>query len=173
MVTACSAVRLHLTGDAGQQGVAADDHRRSPFGLPLALAAEHEYVGRWTERRRFVTTSAPASLWQDMPSFYAEIIEKFGANLQPMVALVERIAASPWAQQLYPSTSMEALGLSKFASYEERVASRSVWFEYVENIEMFRVTFQEVGRRPASTVDVPSFDDDMWRRVSAWLELPP
>src|SRR5262245_20464716 len=31
---------------AAQQGVAADERRRSAFGLPLALAAERRYVGR-------------------------------------------------------------------------------------------------------------------------------
>jgi hypothetical protein len=31
---------------AAQQGVAADERRRSAFGLPLALAAERRYVSR-------------------------------------------------------------------------------------------------------------------------------
>jgi len=31
---------------AGQQGVAADEGRRSRYALPLAFAAEHRYVGQ-------------------------------------------------------------------------------------------------------------------------------
>ena len=119
-----------------------------------------------------MTTDDPISLWRDMPSFYEEIIDRHGANLQPMIALVRRIAASSWARELFPSTSMEALGLSKHRSYAERIRNRSVWFEYMENSEMFRVTFQEGrGSSPPPSVDVPSVDDAMWRRIATWLDL--
>lgn len=114
----------------------------------------------------------PSALWQDMPSFYVEIIEKFGAKLQPMVDLTERIAASRWATQLYPCTSMEALGLSRHARYDESMADRTVWFEYVENVETFRVTFQEGrGGAPSTTHEAPSIDDEMWGRIEAWLGI--
>ena len=108
-----------------------------------------------------------------MPAFYEEIIDGYGAKLQPMVDLVVRISASAWADELYPSTSMEALGLSRHASYEDRMRDRSVWVEYVESAELFRVTFQEAQRGPASTVEAVSIDAMTWQRIAEWLRVAP
>jgi hypothetical protein len=108
-----------------------------------------------------------------MPAFYEELIDRHGAKLQPMVDLVLRISASAWADELYPSTSMEALGLSRHAFYQERMRDRSVWIEYVESAELFRVTFQEEHRGPASTVEVVSIDAKTWQRIAEWLRVAP
>ena len=45
MLRFCEGPASHWAA-AGQQGVAADEGRRSRFALPLAFAAEHRYVGQ-------------------------------------------------------------------------------------------------------------------------------
>jgi hypothetical protein len=77
-----------------------------------------------------ITTHDPRDHWKEMPSFYRNLIEQHGWKQQPMLNHVEHLAGQAWAQRLFPSTSHEALGLSHFEFYEERLVAAMVYIRY-------------------------------------------
>ena len=76
------------------------------------------------------TSRSPSEYWQEVPSFYRELIDRYGWNQTPMLELVELLGRSSWADSIYPSTSHEALGLSKHERYEERLRAPMVYVQY-------------------------------------------
>jgi hypothetical protein len=91
---------------AAQQGVAADELRRSAFGLPLALAAERRYVRRTDERTGFAVcaTNLDIGCYQDAMTSAAEVaaaVDEDLANLQD-----PRVLASIKAFRVTPPTSI-------------------------------------------------------------------
>lgn len=56
--------------------------------------------------------------WSALTKFYRDLVEKYGWDVQPMLQLVEAIAASHYAQGLYGITSHSTLCLSQHAEFE-------------------------------------------------------
>lgn len=107
-----------------------------------------------------------------MPAYYEELVTKFGANLRPMVELTQRIASSSWASQLFPSTSVEALGSSRHAAFAERSEARMVFIAYLEREARYSVHLQEAAGRTVA-VEEGAISPALWRRISDWLGVEP
>lgn len=111
--------------------------------------------------------------WRECTSYYEGLIADFGARLRSMTALTQQIAASNWATQLFPSTSMEALGLSRHATYVERMEDRMVYIAFDERQGSFSVHFQDPGGRDISIETAASIAPELWDRISEWLGVTP
>jgi hypothetical protein len=55
--------------------------------------------------------------WSDVISFYESLIHKAGWQIEPMLALVQFIASSPYADCLFPYTSHDVLGMGRLANF--------------------------------------------------------
>ncbi len=87
-----------------------------------------------------------------------------------MLRLVEHLAASPLALQLFPRRSLRALELSPHATYEERTVNRSVAVDWVSGA--FEIAYRDergTSVRREVCVEVSGFD---WKRPMDWLSTP-
>ena len=107
--------------------------------------------------------------WEEVPAFYRDLIERHGWKQQPMLELAQRLADQSIAQGLFPSTSHEALGLSRFEFYEERLSAPVVYIRYVAEPKVFEITFQAGQGHTISIETARLIDADPWRRIIAWL----
>ena len=112
---------------------------------------------------------SPSEYWQQMPSFYRELIDRYGWNQAAMLELVERLARSTWADSVYPSTSHAALGLSLHEHYEDRLGASMVYLQYNGTTDTFEVIYQVGQGHTVSSELCPRVDDPAWERILAWL----
>jgi hypothetical protein len=77
--------------------------------------------------------------WNDMVTFYRELNDVYGWNMQPMVSLVEEITASHYANGIYPITSHAALTITQNPefNYEENLLA----IEFIRG--RFKFTYKE------------------------------
>ena len=59
-----------------------------------------------------------AKAWAQMVAFYREL-DEYGWHQEPMLEFVSWLAASAHSRVLVPSTSHEALGLARVATYQD------------------------------------------------------
>jgi hypothetical protein len=112
---------------------------------------------------------SPGEYWQDVASFYRELIDRHGWNQAAMLDLVERLARSSWAGSIYPSASHEALGLSLHERYEDRRHAPMVYLQYHGTADMFEVIYQEGQGKTVSSESCQRVDEPAWERILAWL----
>src|SRR5262245_27876259 len=67
-----------------------------------------------------------------MVAFYRELIDKYGWHQGPMLEFVSWLAASPHSRVLFSSTSHEALGLARAATFQERLRRPMVYIVFSE-----------------------------------------
>jgi len=107
--------------------------------------------------------------WEEVPVFYRHLIDRHGWKQQPMLELVQQLADHHIARHLFPSTSHEALGLSRFEFYEERLAAPMVYLRYVAERDAFEITFQ-LGQGHTTLIETARvIDEDQWRRINEWV----
>jgi hypothetical protein len=115
------------------------------------------------------TNRTSSAYWKEIPAFYRDLIERHHWKQQPILELVERLAGQAVTKDLFPSTSHEALGLSRFEFYEERLAAPMVYIRYDGGREIFEITYQLGQGHTSSTEDASVIDTVHWRRIVAWL----
>ena len=112
----------------------------------------------------------PATCWPGIVRFYEKLVHTHGFDLEPMVTLVRRIASSPSAISVYPSTSHEALGLSRVEHSAERLENPMVQVSFDRPTRAFHVAFQDKqGRtvREEARADVLAVAS--WNEILTWL----
>ena len=110
-------------------------------------------------------TDDPALRWSAILQFYAEAATTPGrAFLSPMISLAEWIATQPWARELYPFTSHDALcvslsadddGVQPFAAFEIQLDGQlacELWSGLNRRHRMYRYPMADARRAIANTV---------------------
>ncbi|HYV39297.1 MAG TPA: hypothetical protein VE988_26650 [Gemmataceae bacterium] len=112
---------------------------------------------------------ASAKDWADMVGFYRRLMDEYGWRQGPMLELVYWLAAGPYSQVLFPSTSHEALGLSTVPTYQERCQRPMVYIVYSEPsgfvLHWQRGQGDEVREEPVPSPESP----EVFGRILGWL----
>lgn len=114
--------------------------------------------------------SVPVEEWANLVGFYRQLIDKHGWRQQPMLEFASWLAASRHSQNLFPSTSHEALGLATVQTYEERLRQPVVYIVYSAHDEQFVVHYQdgqgkEVREEWVASPQTP----EVFARILAWV----
>lgn len=120
-------------------------------------------------REGFGVTEVSADAWAEMVAFYRQLIDEYGWRQGPMLEFVSWLAASPHSRVLFPSTSHEALGLAKVATYRERLRRPMVYIAFSEPhgfvIHWQRGQGDEVREESVSAPQAP----EVFARILDWL----
>lgn len=110
-----------------------------------------------------------AKAWERMVAFYRELNE-YGWHQGPMLEFVSWLAASPHSRILVPSTSHEALGLARVATYRDQPMVYIVFSESRGFVIHWRHGQWDDDVREES---VPSPQaPEVFARILAWLGAP-
>lgn len=114
----------------------------------------------------------PADRWEDIDTFYEELIEDYGWRQEPMRAFASRLGSGPYGQVLVPSTSHEALGLSTVSVFDDQPPRPMVFVLYDGHRRRFLVRYlgpdqQELRRESVDVPDAP----EVFARILDWLGL--
>jgi hypothetical protein len=111
----------------------------------------------------------PADAWARMVAFYRELIDDYGWRQEPMLEFVSWLASSPHSRILFPSTSHEALGLARVATYRERLQRPMVYIDYSEP-RGFVIHWQRGQGDEVQEESVPSPQaPEVFARILNWL----
>jgi len=100
-----------------------------------------------------------------MVAFYREL-DEYGWHQGPMLELVSWLAASPHSRVLVPSTSHEALGLARVATYRDQPIVYIVFSEP----RGFVIHWQRGQGHEVREESVPSPQaPEVFERILAWL----
>ncbi len=112
---------------------------------------------------------APSDYWLRLPAFYRELIELHGCKQQPMLDLVQDLAHGAWTQTVFPSTSHEALGLSRHEFHEARLTAPMVYVRYNGERDNFEIEYQLGQGHTVSTETAGLIDQAVRSRIMGWL----
>lgn len=111
----------------------------------------------------------PAEAWSQMVAFYRELIEQYGWRQGPMLEFVSWLADSSHSRVLFPSTSHEALGLARVATYRQRLRQPMVYIVFSES-QGFVVHWQRGQGDEVREEAVPSPQaPEVFKRILDWL----
>ena len=113
----------------------------------------------------------PMEYWPGVVKFYSELVNEYGWAHHPMLDLVERLATSTLACELYPSTSHDRLGLALVETYQERWQRQMVFIEYRSDSKSFGIFYMRPNGGGHAKVDCTSSPDDpiMIKKILSWL----
>lgn len=116
-------------------------------------------------------TDASEEDWEDIVSFYRDMIDWHEWELQPLADFVTWLASGQYRHQVLPSTSHAALGLSVVPSYGERLKQPMVYVE-LEPSGGFRLHWQQ-GQGNTLFEEVVSNPQapEVFERILDWLEV--
>jgi hypothetical protein len=106
-----------------------------------------------------------------MIAFYRDLIDQYGWRQQPMLEFVSWLAAGPHSKGLFTSTSHEALGLARVATYRERLRQPMVYIHFAEPrgfvIHWQRGQGNTVRQESVSSPQEPA----VFERILEWLDM--
>lgn len=97
--------------------------------------------------------------WPEIVDFYRALVESEHSQFQPMLALVEFLAASRYAPSLFPSTSLETLVVGRVPNFGAGESE-------------LRVDFDSDKQEFKFTCSQGSDDQNPWTRECAAAEWP-
>lgn len=80
-----------------------------------------------------------ADWWSHVIVYYEELLQE-GSNILPQLELAKQIAASEYAETIYPVSYVHALNLSKTADYQDSLKKPSISIIYKRNNE-FEISY--------------------------------
>lgn len=108
--------------------------------------------------------------WEYQLRFYREFIDQYHWELEPMIQLLEYFNRTGLCGQFYPSNSHDQLGLSAFATYEERRLQPMVYVGYLPERAEFRLDFTRgKGGQNLQEYYKDPFDMALIYRIERWL----
>jgi hypothetical protein len=117
---------------------------RAATGIPMASYGSLESAvdgARWALKKHPV----PPMSWSALVDFYSDLTTRYGWKVEPMLRLVEKIAASRYAKGLFGTTSHSALLICRNRETFDRGLDvlRIEW-----RIDQFRFEYRESDYRP-------------------------
>jgi hypothetical protein len=115
----------------------------------------------------------PADDWREMIDFYRRFVHEHRWPLEPMLEFVSWLANSEYSAVLFPSTSVDALGLSTVATFQERLRIPMVYIAYVDRDRTFTIHYQRgQGNDDHRETTAAPHTPEVFRRILTWLGVP-